>query len=63
MGRRPFFRQIKPTKAMVEAAKSLGTGEILVVYQDDKSIRMETELNGPYVWRQGRWRIMSCPLL
>lgn len=62
MGRKPVFREVKPTRAMAEAAKSLGTGKILVVYQDERRIRMETELNGPYVWRQGKWRIMECPL-
>lgn len=57
---RHSFRKIKATPAMIEAAKSLKTGEILVVYQDFRRIRMETELNGPYVWRNGRWRLMEC---
>ncbi len=61
MGRR-FFREIKATQRMKEAAKSLKTGEILVVYQDENAIRMETELNGPYVWRDNKWRLMTCPL-
>lgn len=62
MGKRPVFREIRPTKAMVEAARRLNMGGILVVYQDGKTIRMETELNGPYVWRNQKWRIMQCPL-
>lgn len=53
------FREIKPTPQMIEAAKSLKMGEILVVYQDDKCVRMETELNGPYVWRNQRWKLMT----
>lgn len=62
MGHKPFFREIKPTQNMLKAAERLGMGAILVVYQDERCIRMETELNGPYVWREGKWRLMECPL-
>jgi len=52
------MKQIKPTKEMVKAAKALGMGKILIVYKDHSNVRMETELNGPYVWRGGRWKLM-----
>lgn len=50
---------ITPTKEMVNAAKELKTGAIMIVYKDDNAIRMET-LSGenPYVWRGEKWRVM-----
>lgn len=54
-----MFKEIKPTEAMVKKAKELSEGEILIVYKDHNSIRMETEEGlSTYVWRDNNWRRM-----
>lgn len=48
----PEFKEIRPTEIMVEKAKDLRTGKILIVYLDHHAIRMETARGkDPYVWR------------
>ncbi len=37
------FKFLPPTSEMIEAAKELRTGQILVVYEHDGRILMETE--------------------
>ncbi len=51
--------EIRPTRAMVEAAARLNEGPILIVYRDGSAIRMETDQgDDPYVWRGGAWARM-----
>ncbi len=45
---------------MLEAAKLLEEGPVLIVYRDGNAIRMETEQGeDPYVWRDSAWTAMT----
>jgi hypothetical protein len=58
------MQQIKSIPAiMQQQAKQLNSGQILFVYRDGQSIRLETEFaRDPYVWRNNTWRRMRRPL-
>ena len=45
---------------MVNKAKQLDEGQVLIVYLDNGRVRLETEKGiTPYVWRQGKWKAMQ----
>lgn len=41
---------------MLEAARLLNEGPVLIVYRDGTAVRMETEQGeDPYIWRGSTW--------
>jgi len=51
-----MIKEVTLTKEQKDAAKVLGTGEVIFAYFDGKSIHMETEVGkDPYVWRNNKW--------
>ena len=58
------MREITPTDDMIKAAIPLNEGDIMVVYNDNNAIRMETtDGEDPFVWRSNTktWIRMQFP--